>query len=83
MESSMKQDKYKDSFMFSTLVNKIFIGVGADRGGGDVINTLCLLNQIDGNCAQYSIPIEVVERTAEDCDVLKKTIYKESARELL
>ena len=54
-----------------------------DKGGGDVINMIRLGNRKDGNTAEHSIPISVVEKAAEDYNVLKKTIYNKAAKELL
>ena len=54
-----------------------------DRGGGDVINMLRIGNRRDGNTAEHSIPISVVEKATEDYDVLKKTVYNKEAKHLL
>ena len=42
-----------------------------------------LINRECGNTAQHSIPIPVVEKGAEDYDVLKKTIYNKTAKNQL
>ena len=77
------QGKYEESILFSKLLNKILLGIGADRGGGDLINLIRLLNRMDGNCAKYSIPLAVVEKAAEDYAVLAKTLYNRRAKDLL
>ena len=41
--------KFEDSREFSRLINKIYFGIGSDRGGGDVINVIRLINRIAGN----------------------------------
>ena len=81
--SCMLQAQYEDSILFSSLTSKIIFAIGGDRGGGDLSNLLCLLNQVDGNCARYSIPKSVVEKAAEDYDVLKKTVLNKRARNLI
>ena len=40
ISSCIEQGKFEDSFSFSHLPNKIIIGVGCDRGGGDFINLM-------------------------------------------
>ena len=75
ISSCIEQGISEDSFLFSHLPNKIIIAVGCDRGGGDLINLMWLINRICGNITQHSIPISVVDKGAEDYDVLKKTIY--------
>jgi hypothetical protein len=77
------QGKYEESILISNLFNKILLGIGADRGGGDLINLIHLLNRMDGNCAKYSIPLAVVEKAAEDYTVLAKTLYNKRAKSLL
>jgi hypothetical protein len=77
------QGRYEDSILFSKLVNKILLGIGADRGGGDLINLIRLLNRMDGNCAKYSIPLAVVEKAAEEYAVLAKTLYNKRGKRLL
>ena len=42
-----------------------------------------LINRECGNTAQHSIPISVVEKGAEDYDVLKRTIYNKTAKNQL
>jgi hypothetical protein len=79
----IRQGKYEESISISSLVNKILLGTGADRGGGDLINLIRLLNRIDGNCSRYSIPLAVVEKAAEEYDVLAKTLYNNRGRGLL
>ena len=77
------QGKFETSIEFSRLINKIYFGIGSDRGGGDVIDLIRLINRIAGNCARYSIPMSVVEKATEDYDVLAKTIYNKRTRQLL
>ena len=77
------EGKYEESITISKLVNKILLGMGADRGGGDLINLIRLLNRKDGNCSRYSIPLAVVEKAAEEYDVLAKTLYNNRAKSLL
>jgi hypothetical protein len=79
----IRQGKYEESISISNLVNKILLGIGADRGGGDLINLIRLLNRMDGNCSRYSIPLAVVEKAAEEYDVLAKTLYNNRGRGLL
>ena len=81
--SCISQDKFEDSILFSRLISKIVLGIGGDRGGGDLSNLLRLMNRKDGNCARYSIPISVVEKAGEDYDVLKTTILNKRARNLI
>ena len=81
--SCESQGKFEDSIEFSRLINKIYFSIGSDRGEGDVINLIRLINRIAGNCARYSIPMSVVEKATEDYDVLAKTIYNKRARKLL
>ena len=61
ISSCIEQRKFEDLFLFSHLPNKIIIGVGCDRGGGDLINLMRLINRIYGNNAQHLITISVVE----------------------
>ena len=81
--SCIEKGKFKDPFSFSHLHDKIVLAVGCDRGGGDLINLMRLTNRECGNTAQHSIPISVVEKGAEDYNVLKKTVYNKSARNQL
>ena len=81
--SCIEQKKFENSIDFSHLKNKIIVCIGVDRGGGDVINMLRIGNRTDGNTAEHSIPISVVEKATEDYDVLKKTVYNKQAQNLL
>ena len=81
--SCIEQKKFENSIDFSHLKNKIIVCIGVDRGGGDVINMLRIGNRKDGNTAEHSIPISVVEKATEDYDVLKKTVYNKQAQNLL
>ena len=83
VSSCIEQGEVKDSFSFSHLCNKIVIAVGCDRGGGGLVNLMQSINRECGNTAQHSIPISVVEKEAEDYDVLKRTIYNKSAKNQL
>ena len=81
--SCIEQGKFEDSISFSSQVNKIMLGAGTDRGGGDVMNLIRLLNRKDGNSARYSIPLAMVEKATEDYDVLAKTIYNKLAQKIM
>ena len=83
VSSCIKQGKFKDLFLFSHLLNKLIIGVGCNRSGGNLIILMRLINRICGNTAQHSIPISVVEKGVEHYKVLKKTIYNKNAKNLL
>ena len=78
--SCIEQCRYEDSIDFSYMENKNILCLGMDKGGGDVINMIRLGNRKDGNTAEHSIPISVVEKAAEDHNVLKKTIYNKAAK---
>ena len=64
--------RLETSINFFCLINKIYVGIGSDRGEGDDIDLICLINRIAGNCARYSIPMSAVEKATEDYDVLAK-----------
>ena len=78
--SCTEQGQYEDSIYFSHLKNKNILCLGMDKGGGDVINMIRLGNRKDGNTSEHSILISVVEKAAEDHNVLKKTIYNKAAK---
>ena len=81
--SCIEQGKFDESSTFSSLINKLIISVGGDKGGNDLSMQFCVVNWKKGNYACYCIPISVVEKATEDYDNIKKTILNEQVRLLL
>ena len=77
VKSAIVAGSFQDSFEVTKLCNKIFVCIGCDRGGGDLILQMRIANRLNGNCSLYCVPISVVKKGDESHSNLRKTIYND------
>tara|TARA_B110001450_G_scaffold231145_1_gene232826 strand:+ start:557 stop:5065 length:4509 start_codon:yes stop_codon:yes gene_type:complete len=80
---SIADGTFRTSFLLSSLRNKILIKFGCDRGAGNLIMMIALVNRLGGNHGKYSIAIGNAEGAAETYDNLAKTVYSDDRKEVL
>ena len=83
VKSAIVAGSFQDSFEVTKLCNKIFVCIGCDRGGGDLILQMRIANRLNGNCSLYCVPIPVVKKGDESHSNLRKTIYNDTMRKMI
>ena len=83
-ERSIYKDKtFQTSLDVSSYIDKILFKFGCDRGSGDLIMMISLMNRLKGNHGKHALAIGVAEGAQETYANLKKTVYSNDRKEIL
>ena len=80
---SIKDKTFQTSLDVSSYIDKILFKFGCDRGSGDLIMMISLMNRLKGNHGKHALAIGVAEGAQETYANLKKTVYSNDRKEIL